>query len=41
MTEIENDLKLINKKISDLFKQASLIKFISGIYTLEFSRAFI
>ncbi|MBI3137715.1 MAG: hypothetical protein HYZ15_03940 [Sphingobacteriales bacterium] len=37
MTEVENDLKLINEKVSHLFNRASLIKFsYSGIYTLEF-----
>jgi hypothetical protein len=37
MTQVENDLKLINEKVSHLFSAASLIKFsYSGIYTLEF-----
>lgn len=37
MLEIENDLKVINEQVSDLFKGASLIKFsYSGIYTFEF-----
>lgn len=37
MIEVENDLKLINERVSDLFQGASLIKFsYSGLYTLEF-----
>jgi hypothetical protein len=37
MLEVENDLKTINERITDLFAGASLIRFsYSGIYTLEF-----
>ena len=37
MAKIENDLYLINQKVTDLFTGASLIKFsYSGIYSLEF-----
>jgi hypothetical protein len=37
MMEVQNDIKLINKKVSDLFEGANLRKFsYSGIFTLEF-----